>query len=122
MNYLNTEEAYLLFQKAVKNDFFVDKSMLIAAVSDRIGTDSGYLCITRPRRFGKSVNAQMLGAYYAKGTDSFCLFEHLNIAGAQACQRHRNSHNVIFADMSRRPDFCSSYQEYISAFIAGGVW
>lgn len=119
MNYLNTEEAYLLFQKAVKNNFFVDKSMLIAAVSDRIGTDSGYLCITRPRRFGKSINAQMLGAYYAKGTDSFCLFEHLNIAGAQACQRHRNSHNVIFADMSRRPDFCSSYQEYISAFIAG---
>ena len=74
MNYLNTEEPYLLFQKAVNNPMFVDKSMLIDAVSKRIGTNSGYLCITRPRRFGKSINAHMLGAYYSKGfTAGICL-------------------------------------------------
>ena len=119
MNYFNTEEPYLLFQKAVRNDIFVDKSMLIDAVASKIGTNSGYLCITRPRRFGKSMNAQMLGAYYTKGVESAALFEQLRIAAVKECQRHRNHHNVIFADMSRLPDFCSSYQEYIAAFIEG---
>jgi len=119
MNYLNTGEPYLLFQKAVKNDIFVDKSMLIDAVSKRIGTNSGYVCITRPRRFGKSINAQMLGAYFTKGVDSSRLFEQLEIAAAGDSQKHRNSHNVIYADMSRLPDLCSSYQEYILAVIKG---
>lgn len=119
MNYLNTQTPYLLYRKAVKNDIFVDKSMLIDAVSKRIGTNSGYVCITRPRRFGKSINAQMLGAYYTKGADSRPLFDRLAVAAAEDCQRHRNSHNVIFADMSRLPDLCASYQEYILAVIEG---
>lgn len=119
MNYFNTEEPYLLFQKAVRNDIFVDKSMLIDAVSGKIGTNSGYLCITRPRRFGKSMNAQMLGAYYTRGVDSFSLFDQLRIADVKECQKHQNNHNVIYADMSRLPDFCRNYQEYIAAFIDG---
>ena len=119
MNYFNTEEPYLLFQKAVRNDIFVDKSMLIDAVSGKIGTNSGYLCITRPRRFGKSMNAQMLGAYYTRGVDSSSLFDQLRIADVKECQKHQNNHNVIYADMSRLPDFCRNYQEYIAAFIDG---
>jgi len=119
MNYLNTEEPYLLYREAVRNDIFVDKSMLIDAVSKRIGTKSKYLCITRPRRFGKSINAQMLGAYYTRGADGHPLFERLKIADAENCQKYQNSHNVIFADMSRLPDFCNSYPEYISAVIEG---
>lgn len=119
MNYLNTNAPYLLYQEAVQNDIFVDKSMLIDGVSKRIGTKNKYLCITRPRRFGKSINAQMLGAYYTRGVNSHSLFEHLKIASTAECQKHQNNHNVIFADMSRLPDFCSSYQEYISAVIEG---
>lgn len=119
MNYLNTEEPYLLFQKAVNNPMFVDKSMLIDAVSKRIGTNSGYLCITRPRRFGKSINAHMLGAYYSKGINSRHLFAQLRITSASGNQKHHNSHNVVFLDMSRFPDFCNCYKQYISAVIEG---
>ncbi len=70
MYYLNTDIQSLLYQKVVNNKIFVDKSMLIEKISQVIGTGNPYVCITRPRRFGKTINANMLGAYYTKGLDS----------------------------------------------------
>ena len=61
MYYLNTDIQSLLYQKVVNNKIFVDKSMLIEKISPMIRTNSKYICITRPRRFGKTVNANMLG-------------------------------------------------------------
>jgi len=119
MNYLNTDGPFLLFQDAVNSEIYVDKSMLIDKVSEKIGTSSKHLCITRPRRFGKSVNAHMLGAYYTKGMDSGQLFEKLEIADAEEYEKHRNKHNVVFLDLSKQPDFCTNYHEYISAVIEG---
>ncbi len=119
MNYLNTEGPYRLFQSAVNSEIFVDKSMLIREISKVIGTGSRYVCITRPRRFGKSINAQMLGAFYTKGADCGPLFGNLEIAQVKECQIHRNRHNVVFVDMSRFPDVCNGYQDYISAVIMG---
>ena len=119
MNYLNTEVPYRLFQSAVNSEIFVDKSMLIREISKVIGTNSRYVCITRPRRFGKSMNAQMLGAFYTNGVDCSLLFENLKIAQVKDSQRHKNSYNVVFADMSRLPDVCNGYQDYISAVIEG---
>lgn len=63
MYYLNTDVQSLLYQKVVNNKIFVDKSMLIEKISRVIGTENPYVCITRPRRFGKTINANMLGAY-----------------------------------------------------------
>lgn len=112
MNYLNTEGPCRLFQSAVNSEIFVDKSMLIREISKVIGTGSRYVCITRPRRFGKSINAQMLGAFYTKGADCGPLFGNLEIAQVKECQIHRNRHNVVFVDMSRFPDVCNGYQDY----------
>lgn len=117
MIYLNTDGSCLLFRDAVNSEIFVDKSMLIQKVSSNIRTGNRYLCITRPRRFGKSMNAHMLGAYYTKGIDSSGLFDHLKIAKTKEYPEHRNSHNVIFADMSKMPDMCDGYRDYISALI-----
>lgn len=64
MNYLNTATAFTLFGKARKNEIYVDKSLLIEKISGKIDTNSQYICITRPRRFGKSMNVHMMGAYY----------------------------------------------------------
>lgn len=119
MNYLNTKGPYRLFQNAVNSEIFVDKSILVSEISKAIGTSSRYICITRPRRFGKSINAQMLGAFYTKGVDCGPLFENLKIAQAKDIQRHRNNYNVVFVDMSRLPDVCNGYQDYISAVIEG---
>ena len=52
-----------MFQRALNAKFYVDKSGLISFMNERVGLDSGYVAVSRPRRFGKSVDANMLAAY-----------------------------------------------------------
>ena len=94
---------------------YVDKSMLISKVSENIGTGSRYICITKPRRFGKSVNACMLAAYYTKTLDTHDLFDGLQISSVSACRQHLNQHHVIFIDFSRMPRGCENYDTYIQS-------
>lgn len=63
MNYLNTKDSYTLFEETVNSQVYVDKSLLIKQVSKKIRTGDKFICITRPRRFGKTVNANMLATY-----------------------------------------------------------
>lgn len=114
MNYLNRNNPIILFQESLNSEIYVDKSMLIEKVSTKIKTGNKYICITRPRRFGKTVNANMLGAYYTCGYDSHTLFEGLAISKSDLYPKHLNQHNVIFMDLSRMPDPCSTYESYIS--------
>ena len=113
MNYLNTLDTGILYGMVRNDRIYVDKSMLIAEVSKVIDTGSRYLCITRPRRFGKSVNLHMLGAYYTKEQDSDSLFQRLKICETQGYRKHLNNHNVVFIDFSRMPFGCKTYEEYI---------
>lgn len=114
MNYLNTEAPLTLFKKTLKQKIYVDKSLLIDAMNELIGTGDCYVCITRPRRFGKTINANMLGAYYTRGFDSHPIFDELLISNASSYEEHLNQHNVIYIDFSRMPDICRSYEDYIS--------
>lgn len=68
-----------------------------------------YLCITRPRRFGKSVMANMIGAFLGKASDSGSMFYNFAVMKKEDCKKHLNRHNVIFIDFSRVPRGCSSY-------------
>lgn len=113
MYYLNTDVQYKLYQKVVNNRIFVDKSLMIEEVSKAIGTGNPYICITRPRRFGKTVNANMLGAYYTKGCDSHEIFDSLAISAAEQYEKHINQYNVIHIDFSQYPDYCGGYEDYI---------
>ena len=115
MFYLNTNAQFILFQQALNSDIYVDKSMLISQISKKIHTEDRYICITRPRRFGKTMNANMLGAYYTRGTASDGLFDHLMIAQTENYHKDMNQYNVIHVDFSVQPDSCSSYQEYITS-------
>lgn len=119
MNYLNTRLPIIHFQKTLKNEIYVDKSMLIEPINKLVGTGDCYICITRPRRFGKTINANMLGAYYTKGYDSSTLFKGLAIEHNVVYEKHKNKHNVIFIDFSRMPDFCMNYQDYITNIVHG---
>ena len=117
MNYLNTSSPIVNYQKTLRKKIFVDKSGLIALLDELIGTEDGYVCITRPRRFGKTINANMLGAYYTKSYDTKNIFESLKVAQNKDFLKHLNQYNVIFIDCSRMPDGCSNYKDYFESII-----
>lgn len=117
MNYLNTDIQHILFQRVLNDDVYVDKSLLIEKISNRIGKGKNYICITKPRRFGKTINANMLGAYYTKGYGSRELFRGLAIEKTADFEKHLNQHNVISIDFSKMPIFCENYREYIMSII-----
>ena len=114
MNYLNVKKPFLLFQKALRNPAFVDKSLLITVINHQMETSNNYICITKPRRFGKTTNANMLGAYYCRSFDSSELFHGLAVSGVKEYQKHRNQYNVIYIDFSRLPDKYKTYEDYIN--------
>ncbi len=115
MNYLNTYEFIDQYIESVHDNIYVDKTLLIDKVSACISKRSEkFICITRPRRFGKTYNANMLAAYYTKGYDTKELFYNLNIAQTDNYLNHLNHYNVIYIDLSRMDDECSSYSEYIT--------
>ena len=86
--------------ESVRKDEYVDKSMLIAYVNKVLGTQRKFLCVTRARRFGKSIAAKMLNAYYDESVNSHALFQDLNIAQDPSYEPHRNKYPVIYLDAS----------------------
>lgn len=89
------------FEMSRFSDIYVDKSMLIAETNKVYRTERRFLCVSRPRRFGKSMAANMLTAYYSKGCGSDRLFSGLAIEGEASFQTHLNRHNVIRWDVQR---------------------
>ena len=67
------------FQVALNSEIYVDKTGLIGYTNKVMNTLQGYICNSRPRRFGKSITANMLTAYYSKGCDSKEIWRFVNI-------------------------------------------
>ncbi|MCD8220921.1 MAG: ATP-binding protein [Clostridiales bacterium] len=86
--------------EAMRRDFYVDKTGLIACMNDLIGKPKPLVCFSRPRRFGKSFDANMLCAYYDRSCDSRELFRDLKIAGYDSFDRYLNQYNVISFDVT----------------------
>lgn len=84
----------------IANSNYVDKTMLIDLLNARIGTTERLICVSRPRRFGKSFAAQMLCAYYDCSCDSHTLFDDKKIAGCDSYAVHLNQYNVIYLDIT----------------------
>jgi len=89
------------FQISVKDDIYVDKSGLIVFVNSKIGKGKRFICVSRPRRFGKSMAATMLSAYYDRSCDSSELFQGLEIAKDKEYQKHLNQYDVIFLNIQK---------------------
>lgn len=87
------------FKRALRAKIYIDKSGMIGYLNSVIGTDDGFICVSRPRRFGKSMAANMLAAYYGRGYDSKELFSHRAIAGMEPYEAHMNQYDVIFLNM-----------------------
>lgn len=86
--------------QTIVNSEYVDKTGLIRQINDVIGTRENLVCVSRPRRFGKSYAAQMLCAYYDCSCDSHSLFDDKEIAGTEGYQAHLNQYQVINLDIS----------------------
>lgn len=89
------------FWEAVRSRIYVDKTNLIACTNQMINTDEKYVCVSRPRRFGKSMTLAMLAAYYSAGCDSAELFHGRKIESHETFREHLNQYDVIYLNMQR---------------------
>ena len=87
--------------RRVINSNFVDKSGLLAFLNSNLDTEQSFICISRPRRFGKSVAAKMAYAYYDRSCDSSKLFTGLEITKNPDYKTHLNKYPTIFIDWNR---------------------
>ncbi len=87
------------FQVALNSEIYVDKTQLLSYTNKVLGTKEGFICNSRPRRFGKSTTADMLAAYYSSGCDSKKMFEGLEISQAPDFHTHLNRYEVIRIDV-----------------------
>lgn len=89
------------FVRAVRSEIYVDKTGLISCTNRYMNTEQQYICVSRPRRFGKSMAVQMLAAYYSCGCDSGELFSGLEIKNVPSFQEHLNRHQVLLLNMQQ---------------------
>ena len=89
------------FAEAICSKIYIDKTGLIACTNELIKTKEKYLCISRPRRFGKSMTLEMLAAYYSCGCDSRELFAGFKIAQHKDFEKHLNQYDVIYLNMQQ---------------------
>lgn len=87
------------FQVALNSEIYVDKTGLIAYTNKVMDTNNALICNSRPRRFGKSITANMLTAYYSKGCDSSAMFTGRKISTDESFRRHLNQYDVIRIDV-----------------------
>ncbi|MBU5478999.1 ATP-binding protein [Eubacterium sp. MSJ-13] len=87
------------FQVALNSEIYVDKTGLLEYTNKVIDTKQGYICNSRPRRFGKSITADMLTAYYSRDCDSKEMFSNLEISRNKEFEKHLNKYDVIHIDI-----------------------
>lgn len=87
------------FWESIHSLIYVDKTGLIARTNELLHTEDKFICISRPRRFGKSMALEMLAAYYSRGCSSRELFRGLKIENDPSFGAHLNRYNVIYLNM-----------------------
>lgn len=126
--YLNGTGAYGLFRDECSLPYYIDKTRileeLVAVVDPEcvnsanetqvIKANPKYISLTRPRRFGKSLMANMIVSYFGKGVDSSREFDSLKVSAYAWYKKHLNQHNVIHIVFSELPEAPFSYEKYIS--------
>ena len=88
------------FKTSRISKFYVDKSMIISLLNDKVESDDRFLCVSRPRRFGKTMAANMIAAYYSKGCDSHAIFSDLKISKDPTFEDNINRYTVIKLDIN----------------------
>lgn len=107
------------FSTSVRSKIYVDKTELIGYINGVIDTENKFICVSRPRRFGKSMAAKMLVAYYSTGCNSYELFQDYRIAGDISFKQHLNKYDLLRLDMQliRSTAINEGYQEQLLAYL-----
>lgn len=111
--YLDSAAPKTLYRSQVKSPYFVDKSMILKELFNVMETESKHICITRPRRFGKTVMTNMIASFFTDAQDSSDIFDHLKIAKDDDYKTYLNQYKVIQINFSEMPDECEDYKKYI---------
>ena len=88
------------FQSALRSKIYIDKTGLLEYTNSVLGSEQRYICVSRPRRFGKSMTAEMLVAYYDKSCNSENMFGDLNISNSADFKKYMNRYPVIHVDVN----------------------
>lgn len=89
----------MTFETNVRDEYYVDKSGIIEPINKMVNTPRKYVCVSRPRRFGKTMAAYMLSAYYSRTTDASALFEGLKIKESPNFVQYANKFDVLRVNM-----------------------
>jgi len=125
--YLNSTQVLSLYKSEVDSLYFVDKSLLLKELFPFVKAGNKHICITRPRRFGKSVMAAMIWAFFSKNIDSSCIFNSLKIAQVSQenspeaaavdeefdYREYMNQYNVIYINFIDAANENDNYSEFI---------
>lgn len=112
--YLNSKMPYKIYKSEYSKPYFVDKSLLLEKLMPLVDEGMNYICITRPRRFGKTVMANMIGSFFGKGCPSDDIFNSLAISKSKGYSTHINCHNVIYIAFNELPRDCTTYKQYMN--------
>lgn len=94
------ENSFTRLVKSRKTEIFIDKTDFLEVMSSKINDEKRFFAVTRPRRFGKTVTAHMLSAYFSKGYAGQHIFDSLEITHKDSFQEHLNKYDVIYIDMN----------------------
>ena len=101
------------FRESLNSEIYVDKTGLIEKTNAVLDTRQKFLCVSRPRRFGKSMAADMLAAYYDREEDASALFDPLKISRTDSYEKHRNQYDVIKVNMQEFLSMTQSMDEML---------
>ena len=102
-----------MFCETVRGEIYVEKTELIRETNRRLKTSQKFVCISRPRRFGKSMAAYMLAAYYGKDCDSSEQFASYKIATCDSYEKYLNKYHVIMLNIQDFLSMTSSVEEML---------
>lgn len=111
--YLNSKTAYTLYKSETEKPYFVDKTKMLEELFPLVQTGNNHICITRPRRFGKTVAANMISAFFSNACDAQDIFDFLQIAETADYDKYLNQFPVIHISFNELGSRCNSYRDYI---------
>ena len=114
--YVNPNEA--LLRMAVRSRIYVDKSMILNELNQILNTEDRFVCVSRPRRFGKSMAGNMIAAYYSKNANSRPILEKLKIAQTPDFETYLNAFNVIHIDVNACYSNSNHHEDIVPLFTA----
>ncbi|MBP5422436.1 MAG: AAA family ATPase [Paludibacteraceae bacterium] len=88
------------FQMGLNTEIYVDKSLILSELNKLVGSQGNFVCISRPRRFGKSMAGSMISAYYSKGCDTREIFSRMKLGQVPDYDKYLNKFNVIKLDLN----------------------